>query len=404
MTMPIGATILRTDVKGPADLLARLIDSAPDRGGIPTPKRDHDDLTLIFRDAYSALSFAKQIQWATQHLGRNGAARVGVGSGEIDNGFEVASHLCRVADRGQILISDAVRLLVAGPGSGELREVGHLNLPIATTPPLRTWELLWWAPEPRTKIRLCGSLTLEIDGHNLADRVPTGQIRELLGYLLANRERPIERSELVEVLWPKRPPKDPYADLRPLLSRLRRALGSERLQGKEQLWVVLPDPITVDVEEAAQAVDQARQAARRSDWEDVRGWSRRTIDLLKPGFLPSREGEWIEGQRREFEELQLEALEWVARSGIALGGTELWSAERAGREIVTRSPYRETGYRYLIEALAASGNVAEALRVYERVRRLLRDDLGVAPAADLQSLHHRLLVKGTGSDLGPANR
>ncbi len=45
-----------------------------------------------------------------------------------------------------------------------------------------------------------------------------------------------------------------------------------------------------------------------------------------------------------------------------------------------------------MEALAAAGNVAEALRVYDDLRRLLRDDLGVTPASDIVELHGRLVA------------
>jgi pentatricopeptide repeat protein len=57
------------------------------------------------------------------------------------------------------------------------------------------------------------------------------------------------------------------------------------------------------------------------------------------------------------------------------------------------APYRETGHRILIEALAQRGNVAEALRAYERLRVLLREDLGTAPSPTLQALHRRLLQR-----------
>ena len=47
-----------------------------------------------------------------------------------------------------------------------------------------------------------------------------------------------------------------------------------------------------------------------------------------------------------------------------------------------------------MEALAAQGNTAEALRVYDELRDLLRDELGTAPSAELQALHRRLLGPG----------
>ena len=45
-----------------------------------------------------------------------------------------------------------------------------------------------------------------------------------------------------------------------------------------------------------------------------------------------------------------------------------------------------------METLGASGNVAEALQVYEELRCLLRDELGVTPAPEVQALHQRLLA------------
>jgi DNA-binding SARP family transcriptional activator len=55
------------------------------------------------------------------------------------------------------------------------------------------------------------------------------------------------------------------------------------------------------------------------------------------------------------------------------------------------APYRETGHRILIEALEQRGNVAEALRAYERLRVLLRDELGIGPSPTLRVVHQRLL-------------
>jgi DNA-binding SARP family transcriptional activator len=44
-----------------------------------------------------------------------------------------------------------------------------------------------------------------------------------------------------------------------------------------------------------------------------------------------------------------------------------------------------------MEALAARGNTAEALLVYDGLRHRLRDELGAAPSAPTQSLHRALL-------------
>jgi DNA-binding SARP family transcriptional activator len=44
-----------------------------------------------------------------------------------------------------------------------------------------------------------------------------------------------------------------------------------------------------------------------------------------------------------------------------------------------------------MRALAAQGNVAEALRVYADLREVLRDELGVSPCASSQAVYEELL-------------
>ena len=48
-----------------------------------------------------------------------------------------------------------------------------------------------------------------------------------------------------------------------------------------------------------------------------------------------------------------------------------------------------------MEALERRGNVAEALLAYDRVRVLLRDDLGIAPSLAMQGIYRRLLGETT---------
>jgi DNA-binding SARP family transcriptional activator/tetratricopeptide (TPR) repeat protein len=244
--------------------------------------------------------------------------------------------------------------------------------------------------EPRTRIRLCGPPAVEIDGRDATAGLPSGQAESLLCYLLANHDRALDRSELIAVVWPDRPPRDPQGALRPILSRLRRALAPATIDGRDRLRLTLPEPVWVDVEQAAHELEQARRLAAAGSWPAVREHARTAAGLLAAGFLPHHEEEWAQERGRQVEELALEALEWTGRGALAAG--DLGDAERAGRELVARERYRESGHRLLMEALAAAGNVAEALRVYEDLRSLLRDELGVTPAAEVVALHGRLLA------------
>jgi DNA-binding SARP family transcriptional activator len=92
------------------------------------------------------------------------------------------------------------------------------------------------------------------------------------------------------------------------------------------------------------------------------------------------------------------AHECVAATGLGLGGGEAAAAERSGRALIRLAPFRESGWRFLISALEAQGNLAEALVTYERLRRTLREELGTAPDPATQALHTRLLAAGNATD------
>ena len=67
------------------------------------------------------------------------------------------------------------------------------------------------------------------------------------------------------------------------------------------------------------------------------------------------------------------------------------TAERSAIALMDRAPYRETGYLYAMRSLAARGNHAEALTVYERCRTVLGEGLGVDPGPELQALYMEVL-------------
>ena len=72
-------------------------------------------------------------------------------------------------------------------------------------------------------------------------------------------------------------------------------------------------------------------------------------------------------------------------------GPELDAAVRSGRALVGLARDRESGYRVLMQAVAAQGNVAAALEIYDLLRCRLRDDLGIAPGPVTPDLYGRLL-------------
>ena len=114
--------------------------------------------------------------------------------------------------------------------------------------------------------------------------------------------------------------------------------------------------------------------------------------VARRDFLPGEDAPWIDDIRHQLTLLHLRALECYAATELGIAGAELAGAIRAGRQLIRLAPLRESGYRFLMEALARQDNLAEALAVYGQLCDCLREQLGVSPSPASRELHRQLLA------------
>lgn len=226
---------------------------------------------------------------------------------------------------------------------------------------------------------------MRIDGRRIEEALPGRQGRLAFAYLALNRRRTVTRDELGDALWSDASGSD---RLSPLLSKLRAVVP---IDGRGDVRLALADDAWIDVEAAAEGLHRAESAIAQKDFAAAWGPGRVAQHVATRVFLPGEDAPWIDAQRRRLEEILVRSLELVGRACVEIGGGELDTAERAARTLIERAPYRESGHRLLMETLETRGNTAEALLVYEALRRRLRDELGAAPSSSTQALHRRLL-------------
>jgi|SRR5262245_2797828 len=243
----------------------------------------------------------------------------------------------------------------------------------------------------RSTIQLCGTLVVSLHGRRVEHLLPGRKGRLLLAYLVLNRARDVTADELVTALWNDEAPDGADATLRTLISKVRRVVGTEALGRGGRYRLSLSEEVRVDLEVARDAIHRAESAGAASDWH--RAWAPAQVALFiaRRGFLPAEDAPWVEQTRRALREIETRALECYAAACLAAGETELAIAEQSARRLVEREPFHESGYRILMESLAAQGNVADALLTYDRLARTLREELGVDPSPETRELHRSLL-------------
>jgi branched-chain amino acid transport system substrate-binding protein len=247
------------------------------------------------------------------------------------------------------------------------------------------------------KVFLAGRVAIETDGVVIDEgRFPGRQGRLLFAYLVAEEGRPVPRDELAEALWGESPPTTWEKALSVLVSKLRGLLGHCGVDGANVLTSAfgcyrldLPAESWVDVIAAADAAQEAEAALAAGDFENARAAAALAESLVRKPFLPGEDGGWIAEKRRELTDVRDRALTALAEASLRSG--EAVEAAKWAEQAIALEPYRETGYRRLMEAHAAAGNRAEALRVYERCRRLLAEELGAYPSPETESVYRGLL-------------
>jgi YVTN family beta-propeller protein len=247
------------------------------------------------------------------------------------------------------------------------------------------------------KVFLAGRVAIEADGVLVdEERFPGRQGRLLFAYLVAEQGRPVPRDELAEALWGETPPATWEKALTVLVSKVRVLLTACGIDGAKALTgafgcyrLELPEGNWVDVIAATNAAQEAEEAIAADDVEKAKAAAARAASLARRPFLPGDEGPWVEEKRRELADVRGRALSCLVDTCLRSGDAS--EAAKWAEQTIALEPFRETGYRRLMQAHAAAGNRAEALRVYERCRRLLAEELGAYPSPETESIYRELL-------------
>ncbi|NIR41337.1 MAG: hypothetical protein GWN79_26055, partial [Actinobacteria bacterium] len=93
------------------------------------------------------------------------------------------------------------------------------------------------------------------------------------------------------------------------------------------------------------------------------------------------------------EEIRLVLLEERLAADLALGRHAAVIGEI--EELLEQHPWREGLWASLMTALVRSGRQTEALRAYQRAKRMLGDEMGIEPSSELRELEERILMQDT---------
>jgi DNA-binding SARP family transcriptional activator len=255
-----------------------------------------------------------------------------------------------------------------------------------------------------------GALQISILGAISAWRggvsLPLGPARRraILGLLAASPQEIVSRGQLTDALWGDSPPEHAATMIQSQVSALRRVLDPRHpAQARNGLIVSAGSGYqlntarcSLDVTsfqrlgaEARAALRGGRPAAACAAWADAlalwRGDPLSDVDSLSGHQV-------VLSLARQRGRAIVEYAEAAERLERCEGPLHLLEG------LCEREPLNERAHAGLMIALAGTGQHAAALNAFERVRRRLRDDLGLLPDPELAAAHVRVLRQ----QIGPA--
>jgi DNA-binding SARP family transcriptional activator len=220
-------------------------------------------------------------------------------------------------------------------------------------------------------IRLLGGFRVEVDGRPIPDdawRHRRGaDLVKLLALAPGHR---LHREEVMEFLWPDLSSAAAGANLRKAVHYARRGLGwSEGIAVTGEVLALWPaGELQVDADVAEAEAVLALAGGQNLDT---------VAHLLAGDLLPDdRYEQWTEAAREHLRVRRLEVLRAAGRWG----------------QVLDLDPSDEEACRALMQIQLAAGNRQAAIRQFQRLREILRVDLGVAPEAATVSLFEQAVA------------
>ena len=207
---------------------------------------------------------------------------------------------------------------------------------------------------------------------------------------LALAAGPVERDDLADLIWPDHLPPAWERDLSAVVSKLRRLLrhpsdgARGAIKGATGCYeLVLPPGSTVDVIEAAGAVDRARGELGHGRLDEARLAAEEAAAVARRPLLPGTSAVWLDERRHWLRGVLVAAL--AVQVEVAIRRHDP-AGVRAANEAVAADPTSEPAYANQMRLYLALGQAAAALMTYQRYRAAVVDDLGLPAAPELEAL------------------
>ncbi len=206
--------------------------------------------------------------------------------------------------------------------------------------------------------------------------------------ILAESGAPQSRDSLMSLLWGSHFETQARQNLRQAVLRVRAVLGDDALISDANMVSLRPGMIASDVEKFRALLAEGSLTSLATAVTLYRDRLLADVRIKEDGWSA-----WVAARQDQLQTAVLSALLRLGNS--ALDHTDDRAALSYAERATTIDPLREDAQRLLMQALAASGRTAEALRKYEQFAALLKRELDAKPDTRTSALAARVRTSAT---------
>jgi len=255
-------------------------------------------------------------------------------------------------------------------------------------------------------IRVLGSLSAHLDRRPVTPSA--GKQRQILALLALNCGRIVTVRTIVDELWGDDPPRSSGTTLQTYILQLRNRLAgavtpggqdARQILGTRHGGYILDGPScqtdVTDFERLARAGRAAIEAKENRTASELLGQALAMWHGSALSDVPT--GRVLELEAISLEETRLGVLGRRIEADLALGR----HADMIGelRMLTAKTPMDEKLCQFLITALYRAGHADRALQEYQRLRAVLREELGIEPCPRLQHMQQAVLSRDPSLDV-----
>ncbi len=217
----------------------------------------------------------------------------------------------------------------------------------------------------------------------------TTKAKEVFAYLIKNSNKIISKEKILEDIWPDMDPKKTSTWLHTYIYQIRKVmkkLGIKKgLIYKNGGYSLKRKGIKIDINEFENLFNYSMIEGIINPIE----YLEKAISLYGGEYLEGLDNEWIVKENNRLQYIYIYALERLAK--LHMEEKEYTDAINYLNIILEKNPLLEKAHKMLIVIFERIGDRIAAINHYENYCRILKNELGIEPRKEMESLYYNLI-------------